>query len=272
MSNGDKLLGQLELLKRGLDEPGPAPPLDPERERAMLDAALGTRVVPPGGARGLRVAVAVALVAVGAAAGLGAWRLTRSESSGPKVSPPAAVPLVQTPSLPPRAEPAVGREAAQSAPAREAASQLPEAAPRAASRAQPSASADSAREGDLLKQANDLRRGGDFAGAEQLYRQVIQRYPQTASAYVAMSSVASLILNRDPSGAVEMYRAARRARPAGALDLENRQGLARGYRKLGQSAAERRELEGLVATYPNAEASQRAKTRLVELSTAPPPR
>ncbi len=216
MSGGDKLLNQLQLLERGLDEPGPALPLSPERERAMLDAALGARVVPLASTRGLRVAIAVALVAVGAAAGLGVWRLTRSESSERAASP--AAPPARSPAQLPPTTPANQPEHAPAA-APEAAAPTPEAALRAPTRALPSSSADAAQEGDLLKQANDLRRTGDFGGAEQLYRQVISRYPQTASAYVAMSSVASLILNRDPAGAVEMYRSARRARPAGALDL-----------------------------------------------------
>lgn len=267
MNDGDKLLSQLELLKRGLDEPGPALPLSPERERAMLHAALGARVAPRASTRGLRVAIAVALVAVGAAAALGGWRLTRSEATEPDPSrgaPPAAALL---PSPAPAAQP----QAAPATPS-EAAAQAPEVTPRTPPRALPSSSAEATKEGDLLKQANDLRRSGDFAGAEQLYRQVIARYPQTASGYVAMSSVASLILNRDPAGAVEMYRAARRARPAGALDLEIRQGLVRGYRKLGQTASERTELEALIAAYPKAEASQRARARLGELSTPAPAR
>jgi TolA-binding protein len=271
LSDGDKLLSQLELLKRGLDEPGPALPLSHERERAMLDAALGERALPLLSTRGLRVAVAVALVAVGAAAALGVWRRAVSVPAQSPLSPPVGARPAQAVAPAPSARAAA--QAGPASPSPEAATaESPGSGARAPSRALPSASAEAAKEVDLLKQANDLRRSGDFAGAEQLYRQVISRYPQTASGYVAMTSVASLSLNRDPAGAVEMYRAARRARPAGALDLEIRQGLARGYRKLGQAAAERTELERLIAAYPKAEASERARARLAELSTSAPAR
>lgn len=265
---GDEVLGELDALKRGLDSPGPALPLSPEREQAMLDAALAQQGTPLARTRSARPAVVLALVAVGAAAALGVLSLTSSDAGPPSEPARPGAPASAQPSV--TSTPGSG-QSPPSAPAEPSAALVPAPAEPAAppSRAAASPSTDVAREVDLLKQANDLRRTGDFAGAEKLYRQVIARYPQTTSAYVAMSSVASLIMARDPAAAVEMYRAARRAHPSGTLDLEIRQGLARAYRKQGQTGAERRELEELIARYPSAEASERARARLAELGAAP---
>jgi tetratricopeptide (TPR) repeat protein len=120
---------------------------------------------------------------------------------------------------------------------------------------------------DWLERANALRRRGRFAEAERAYAKVYDQYPGTLSAYVARVAAASIKMDYlgDARGAQRLLEAARRSSPGGALDIEVRQGLAESAQRLGDTAGERRALEGLVAAYPKSRAAEAAKKRLAEL-------
>jgi hypothetical protein len=118
---------------------------------------------------------------------------------------------------------------------------------------------------DLLQKANRLRREGQPREAEQTYLQLVQREPQSGSAYVARVAVAELRMGRNPAGAIALLQAALRQTPGGPLDIEIHQLLAQGYRATGKAAAERSELLLLTQQHPGTLAADRARARLSEL-------
>jgi tetratricopeptide (TPR) repeat protein len=118
---------------------------------------------------------------------------------------------------------------------------------------------------DLLQKANRLRREGQPREAEQTYLQLVQREPQSSSAYVARVAVAELRMGRNPASALELLRTALRQSPRGPLDIEIHQLLAQGYRATGKAGLERDELLLLSQQYPGTLAADRARARLSEL-------
>jgi hypothetical protein len=125
---------------------------------------------------------------------------------------------------------------------------------------------------DLLAEANRLRGQRSFREADRTYGLVVRAEPSSREAYVARIASASLKLEHlgDPSGAVRLYQQALRAGSNGALAAEAQYGLARGYRRLGQTEAERRTLAIVVARYPSSPYASAAQRRLAELSAASP--
>jgi len=257
----------LENLKSGLDSQGPATWLSDAQASALVERAMSAspvQVQSPAARRGVSpkiVAGAIGLFALGAAAMLtqrsapsSAPVLTlKSSHVAPKIHVP---PTLQSPAEAPK----------EQSPRPTSSDRL---APHARVPGAPQHRVDGASntsDADLLKQANDLRRQGDFAGALELYQAVIRRYPSTMSGYVARVSAASMLSGKHPSRAVDLYQTARRQRANGALDLEIRQGLARAYRQLVDVAAERRELSEIVSRYPGTASAEHARERLKELA------
>jgi thioredoxin-like negative regulator of GroEL len=70
-----------------------------------------------------------------------------------------------------------------------------------------------------------------------------------------------------PREAARSFAAALRARPGGPLDAEARWGLARAYRALGQTAAEREALGILLRDHPASTYANLAHARLETLET-----
>jgi TolA-binding protein len=118
---------------------------------------------------------------------------------------------------------------------------------------------------DLLQKASRLRRDGQPKEAEQVYLQLVQREPQSTSAYVARVAVAELRIGRSPASAIELLQAALRHFPQGPLDIEIHQLLAQGYRSTGNATLERNALTRLTTRHPGSLAADRARTRLNEL-------
>lgn len=119
---------------------------------------------------------------------------------------------------------------------------------------------------DLLQKANRLRREGQPNEAAQTYLQLVQREPQSTSAYVARVAVAELRMGRNPAGSIELLQAALRHFPRGPLDIEIHQLLAQGHRATGNAALERSELTLLTKQHPGTLAADRAQARLGELA------
>jgi tetratricopeptide (TPR) repeat protein len=123
---------------------------------------------------------------------------------------------------------------------------------------------------DLLQKANRLRSTGEFAEAAATYSQVYERDPHSLSAYVAEVAAASIELEHlaHPARARKLFERALRSYPAGALDLEARQGLSLSLRDLGEAGAEGDALRSLIEHHPKSPAAKRAELRLHELAGA----
>jgi hypothetical protein len=78
-------------------------------------------------------------------------------------------------------------------------------------------------------------------------------------------ALAELKLGQAPRDAIDLFLAAQRQNPKGALDIEIRKGLAMALRSVGDRSAERRQLGQLLALYPKSVAAEWARARLQEL-------
>lgn len=264
----------LELARAELraldDDAGPARPLPAAALEALAASAVERAfpVAPAPGARrsAPRWAVAAAVLACTSAAAA----FVAGQRLAPRTAEPAAVPSSAAPAAPARAlDPARGPGArALPAPsvedaraARPAPSTEPRAAPLASELAPPPE--------DLLRTANQLRQQGRWREAERAYGRVMERYPGTATAYVARVAAASLRLDHlgDPAGALALYRG---ALAGGALGEEALLGMARCHRALGDRANEAATLRRFLAAHPRSLLAAQASARLAELEGRTP--
>lgn len=268
MSDDDDQLDVTELFP--LDgRPGPAPRISAERGDAMVDRALEAwqgkgASRRRSASRRTVAATGAAILVAGAAAAAYFSGLDEMETPRPQIADPPAQRTAASPPPVPSSKteplaaetPALPKAAPEPAPAKTTASESPTPA---------SKSLD-----DWMRQASRLRRRGRWSDAEQAYRQVYRAHPGTLSAYVARVAAASLRLDQlgDPSGARRLFEAARQARPAGSLDVEARQGIANASRRLGDMAAERVALRGLIAAHPQTRAAENARQRLKEIEAS----
>lgn len=261
-------------------QPGPAPRMGAASASALIDGALDAWEAAPapdpepanptapgapvGGLGALGVGIAVFLVAVGVTSAV----LYMVPEQGDE-----HVAAVPAPTRSPAPESAVPESPAPPAnvvtPAPAEADTFPEASASAHRRPRERARRASApaTAPDLLARANEQRRARDYGAAERSYVQVVARFGNSSSAYVARVAAASLRLEHlgNARGAATLYREALRRRPNGNLDAEARYGLARAQRRLGQVNAERRTLEELLRQHPQAPFASRARSRLAEL-------
>lgn len=259
----------LELVReelRALDgDAGPARPL-PAAALDALAASAVERAFPvaltPGARRSAPrwAVVAAVLACTGAAAAFVA-----GQRLAPRPAAPAAVPSSAAPAEPARGPGATRSPDARALPApsvedARAASPAPPPEPAAA----PVASELAPPPEDLLRAANQLRQQGRWREAERAYGRVMERYPGTATAYVARVAAASLRLDHlgDPAGALALYRG---ALAGGALGEEALLGTARCHRALGDRASEAATLRRLLAAHPRSLLAAQASARLAEL-------
>lgn len=249
------------------DHAGPAARIRRERTAAMIEAAMlgfdGAAQAPARRnqlARMLSIAACLLLaLAGGAAAARYYFRFgnppTPQAAERPSLhSTPKARPIAPAPQPTPEPEP-------------EKAAQLTTGvkSPRAAA-------AEHLAPDDLLQRANRLRAAGQFRQAAQTYAVVCDRFPRSPSAYVARVASAAIELEHlsNPTRARRLFEQALREQPAGALDLEARQGLSVALRDLEDRPAEARALHALVASHPDSPAARRAQVRLREIGSANP--
>jgi tetratricopeptide (TPR) repeat protein len=117
---------------------------------------------------------------------------------------------------------------------------------------------------DSLKAANELRRQGRWAEAENAYSEIARGYPGSSQGSVAALAAASLRLEHlnDARGALALYQAS--LRTAG-LSAEAELGIANCYRALGERDKEIAALKRLVSAYPKALFRKRVQSRLKAL-------
>jgi TolA-binding protein len=268
MGAEEQLPPSLQVLSEDLSAPGPALPLSAaDAERLITSALKGPRSAALGGvggaARRRRAAGVVALVLLGSSAAA-AWYQHRVSARERALAQATA-----------SADRQAEREATQPkrVPQPETTAQVEIVSNEAAAPAQASDSVVRAVESparaapaeDLLQKASRLRREGQLKEAEQVYLQLVQREPQSSSAYVARVAVAELRIGRNPAGAIELLQAAVRYFPQGPLDIEIHQLLAQGYRATGNVTLERSALTRLTTRHSGSIAADRARTRLNEL-------
>lgn len=121
---------------------------------------------------------------------------------------------------------------------------------------------------DLLELANQRRRARDWRGADQLYRAVSRRFPDSDAAVVAGVASASLHLEQlgDAAGALRDYRHALASQPTGPLAEEARWGIAEAERAIGDTTAEGEALRDFLHNHPSSALAPAARRRQVELA------
>jgi len=240
------------------DAPGPALPLPPAREQALVTAAV-RRVRRAGSVRYALQAAASVLLALGLAGAAAAAVATYLSGDPPRKpfevrrsEPPGDPIRLRRPARPPA--PAVAAQERASEPLPPALAPAPERAA-ASSR-------------DLLQRANRLRARGEWQKAERVYAEVARSSAVPHDAYAARVAAASLRLERlgDPRRALELFRAALREQPRGALAEEARFGIAECQRALGDRAAEAQALRELLALHPASVLRDKANARLKQIS------
>jgi tetratricopeptide (TPR) repeat protein len=274
------LAASLTLDERG----GPAPRISRERAAAMIDQALANMplaatATPVARGQGLLRTLAIAagaLLMLTGGVALARFAYEQLIAKHATVDPPAAVPAA--PKLPaalakPAAEAVVNPAPVQAAPDPAADSERVADSEPVTGAARPAVRKphDALAPDDLLQKANRLRSTGEFAEAAATYSQVYERDPRSLSAYVAEVAAASIELEHlaHPANARKLFERALRTQPAGALDLEARQGLTLSLRDLGDPAAEASALRSLIEHHPSSPAAKRASVRLNELAGTP---
>ncbi len=120
---------------------------------------------------------------------------------------------------------------------------------------------------DLLSRARDRRQAGDWTGAAEAYKTLLERFPNQSETGVALTGLAEILLGklRDPAAAERNFDEYLRRFPKGTLAQEAAYGRARALRQLGREAEEATSLERFIDTYPSAVQARVARQRLLEL-------
>lgn len=246
------------------DQPGPAEPMSPSAQAALIEAALATATPPTPWPRRAFLLGGTAVMIAGATVYLLGRR--RSLPPGPR---PTAVPKVDAVPPPTAAPSVVPASAATKDPVAAEAPQPPPAPPPPEEKAAPSRKkASSPREvADLLLLANERRRQQRFPEALGLYQQIYIGHPRSEEAYVAEVAAGSLLGDRlhNPQAALRLFRRALRERPAGSLSEEARLGICEAQRALGDPAGEKAALRELLSRHPDSPARARMAARLAQL-------
>jgi TolA-binding protein len=116
---------------------------------------------------------------------------------------------------------------------------------------------------ELFAQANALRREGDAAHAQRLYRALQQRYPRSPEVEVSRVSLGRVELELGAArAALDQFERYLSKRPRGPLAEEALFGKASALERLARAKEERRTWEQLLATFPGSLYAERARTRL----------
>lgn len=231
-----------------VDGAGPAPPIDPARADAMIDAALDAVLGPAAGARVTSHSVTAAPAPEAPAPPA---PTAQAGAPGPAPTPDAAP--APAPPLPDEVEILVDDVEDLPAPV------APARDPSPPKRARPAPD-------DLLKQANEARRQKAWQAADALYARVWAEYPGTAAAQVALVASGTIQLEhqRAPRVAIARFREALRGGGGGVAE-EARYGLAEAYRAVGDAARERRALDDFLRHHAGSPLADRARDRRAEL-------
>jgi tetratricopeptide (TPR) repeat protein len=113
---------------------------------------------------------------------------------------------------------------------------------------------------DLFATANLIRRDGNYERATQLYRRIVEVYPDTREATLARLALAKLVEGKNPRAALALYQAV--AKSGVGLRAEALWGIAESARHLGQAEAEREALGVLLRDFPDSSYADVARKRL----------
>lgn len=272
-----------DLLSPLDDRPGPAQRISSRRAAEMVQAALTADTAMTQRAadvrHAVRVAAAIAVLLVAGTVVAAVYRIMQRPEAPPITAPPAPV---LAPVAPPPSQPAqvVEVPAAQEIEAIKEATRTASTPPR---RPAPTAKREVSEPAavpaaapvpveDLLRLANEQRRGQHWREADALYQRVLHVHPHTPAAYVAGVASATLHLERldDARGALHLYQAALHSQPHGSLAAEARYGLADTYHALGDAKAEAQALRDFIAEHADSPLRPRAEARLTKLSAPAP--
>lgn len=115
----------------------------------------------------------------------------------------------------------------------------------------------------VFARANDLRRSRQTADAIALYRELLNRYPNSREAAPARLALAKLLAS-EPHRALVEYRAL--AANNGALRAEALWGVAESAARLGEQGAESAALMQLLRDYPNSVYAPIARSRMADVT------
>lgn len=274
-----------DLLSPLDDRPGPAQRISSRRAAEMVQAALTADTAMTQRAadvrQAVRVAAAIAVLLIAGTVVAAVYRILQRPEAPPLTAPPALAPVATPPTQPAQVEEAPDaktieaiKEATRtastpqrrSAPAAKREASEPAAVPAAA------AVPVTVPVEDLLRLANEQRRGQHWREADALYQRVLHVHPHTPAAYVAGVASATLHLERldDAHGALRLYQAALHSQPHGSLAAEARYGLADTYHALGDAKAEAQALRDFIAEHADSPLRPRAEARLTKLSPSTP--
>ena len=171
---------------------------------------------------------------------------TDARTSEPEAEPPAT-PSVVPPSSEVEPEPEAPAPAAEPARQAQPAPAKP-STPRSPVRKKRVESA-----AELLTRANAERKQGRYDEALALYARLQQQFPSTREAATSHMAMGRLYLGRvgKPAQAVRAFEAYLEHNPKGSLAPEAAAGIARAYRKQGDTEREREAWEQLLARFPN---------------------
>jgi len=265
----------------------PSEPAEPANEEAKPAAPTRRGVVrtlppPSGRARLVRYAVPVAAAFAASAAMAAVYVSVRAPAHAPDRMPThESAPAQETapaltgagraaPSVVAPDAPTFSVDDLPSVPPRSPAAATSAVSPAAAP---PAALAPAASAADLFRDANAARRGGDVAGAVDLYRKLVASHPGSAEAHAAHVSLGRLYLDKqgEPARALAEFDAYLQSSGADrALAEEARLGRALVFQRQGREEEERRAWQELMDKHPDSLHASRARERLRVLGGASP--
>jgi hypothetical protein len=115
---------------------------------------------------------------------------------------------------------------------------------------------------DLLEEARRLRAGGQYESSADMYRRLVQRYPESAEARVATVSLGQLELSQlgHPDAALHWFE--KYLAGGGQLRQEAAYGKIQALQRLGRSTQERREIARFLQDFPKSTQASALRARL----------
>ncbi len=122
---------------------------------------------------------------------------------------------------------------------------------------------------DLLEEARRLRAAGQYEPSAQVYRRLVQRYPDSPEARAAIVSLGQLELSQlgHPEAALRWFE--KYLTSAGQLRQEAAYGKIQALQRLGKGAQERREIARFLQEFPKSAQASTLQARLDALGPDP---
>jgi len=124
--------------------------------------------------------------------------------------------------------------------------------------------------GDIFRRAGAARRGGDYAGAHDLYLQLQRTFPESDEARLSHVSMGTLLLAAGRAAEADQQLSQYLSSGGGTLSEEAMVGRARCLELLGRPDEERQLWADLLHAFPSSLYATRAKQRLAQLAPRMP--